>query len=66
MNWMAVQESDETISYYNIIRHTITLDIVKKLYGKAEAKIRFSKWVAIMANQFPSWSVICVQIPCYL
>ena len=29
MNWMAVQEPDETISYYNIIRHTITLDIVK-------------------------------------
>ena len=56
MNWMSVQESDETISYYNIIRHTITLDFVKNLHGRAEDKI---KWVAMMANQFLSWSVIC-------
>ena len=51
MNWMAVQESDETISYYNIICHTITLDIVKKLHGWAEDK---TKKVAMMANKFPS------------
>ena len=41
MNWMAVQESDETISYYNIIYHTITLDIVKKFtwMGRGQNKM---------------------------
>ena len=55
---MVVQESDVTTSYmyYNIICHTITLDIVKNLHGWAEDKM---KWVAMMANQFPSWLIIC-------